>query len=104
MQSTDEGGFSDPYVTLVLIEGGKKTKTRKTTVKTRTLNPSFNENFAFKVDFDKIEEMSLVFIVADYDRVNIKLTKLQKSLHLSKIYTFYKEINSNKRIEVNKIR
>lgn len=66
--SVDEGGFSDPYVTLFLIQDGKKIKKRKTTVKLRTLNPAFNESFAFEVDFEKIEETSLLFVVADYDK------------------------------------
>ena len=68
LQSTDEGGYSDPYVTLFLVMDGKKLKKRKTTVKLRTLNPTFNENFAFEIDFEKIEDVSLIFIVADYDK------------------------------------
>lgn len=67
LQAVDEGGFSDPYITFFLIQDGKKIKKRKTTVKLRTLNPAFNESFAFEIDFDKIEEISLMFVVADYD-------------------------------------
>lgn len=66
--SVDEGGFSDPYVTLFLISDGKKLKKRKTTVKLRTLNPSFNEIFAFEASFEALDELSLQFIVADYDK------------------------------------
>lgn len=64
----DEGGTSDPYVTLFLIEDGKKTMKRKTTVKMRTLNPVFNESFPFEIDMGDFEEISLMFIVADYDK------------------------------------
>jgi len=45
----------------------EKLKKRKTTVKLRTLNPVYNESFAFEVEFEKIEEMSLMFVCADYD-------------------------------------
>ncbi len=60
--------FLDPYVKFWLIQEGKKVKKRKTTVKMRTLNPSYNESFLFEVDFEKIDETSLMFIVCDYDK------------------------------------
>lgn len=66
--SVDEGGYSDPYVTFFLIQDGKKIKKRKTTVKLRTLNPSFNEIFAFEASPEQLEEFSLLFMVADYDK------------------------------------
>eukprot|EP00795_Rhopilema_esculentum_P005079 gene5079-196_t len=68
LKSTDEGGFSDPYVKFWIVQEGKKVKKRKTTVKMRTLNPSYNESFFFEVDFEKIEETSAMFIVCDYDK------------------------------------
>ena len=68
LKALDEGGTSDPYVTLFLIEDGKKTIKRKTTVKMRTLNPVFNESFPFEIDMGDFEEISLMFIVADYDK------------------------------------
>ena len=68
LASVDEGGFSDPYVTFFLIRDGKKVKKRKTTFKSMTLNPSFNEIFAFEASFDDLDELSLLFVVADYDK------------------------------------
>ncbi|XP_012563451.2 synaptotagmin-1 [Hydra vulgaris] len=68
IKAVDESGSSDPYVTFFLIQDGRKVKKRKTTVKLRTLNPSFNESFAFEVNFEKIEETSLMFVLADYDK------------------------------------
>eukprot|EP00794_Sanderia_malayensis_P012748 gene12748-14054_t len=71
LKSTDDDGYSDPYVKFWLIQEGKKVKKRKTSVKIRTLNPSYNESFLFEVDFEKIEETSLMFIVCDYDKGEI---------------------------------
>eukprot|EP00112_Aurelia_sp_Birch-Aquarium-sp1_P010755 Seg229.4 transcript_id=Seg229.4/GoldUCD/mRNA.D3Y31 product="Synaptotagmin 1" protein_id=Seg229.4/GoldUCD/D3Y31 len=68
LKSTDEGGFSDPYVKFWIVQDGKKVKKRKTTVKMRTLNPAYNESFLFEIDFEKIEETSAMFIVCDYDK------------------------------------
>ena len=68
LKAFDEGGTSDPYVTLFLIENGKKTMKRKTNVKMRTLDPVFNESFPFEIDMSDFEEISLMFIVADYDK------------------------------------
>lgn len=64
----DDDGFADPYVTLFLVQDGKKMKKRKTTVKLRTLEPKFNEQYAFRVEFTAIEETTLMFVVADYDK------------------------------------
>jgi len=68
LKSTDEGGFSDPYVKFWIVQEGKKVKRRKSTVKMRTLNPSWNESFLFEVDFEKIEETSIMILVCDYDK------------------------------------
>ena len=68
LKAVDDGKSSDPYVTLFLIQDGKKIKKRKTTVKLRSLNPAFNESFAFEVDLNKIEDTSLMFVIADYDK------------------------------------
>lgn len=68
LAAVDENGLADPYVTLYLVQDGKKVKKRKTTVKLKTLHPKFNEQYVFRVDFDAIEETSLLFQVADYDK------------------------------------
>lgn len=57
---------SHPYVTLFLVDDGKKTEKRKTTVKFRSLKPVFNEAFSFEVDLNKIEDISLLFVVRHY--------------------------------------
>lgn len=69
LKSMDVSGFSDPYVKIALIQEGRKLKKKKTTVKKRTLNPYYNENFTFQVAFENIEQTSLIISVWDYDRV-----------------------------------
>ncbi|XP_066913320.1 synaptotagmin-1-like [Clytia hemisphaerica] len=68
LAAVDDSGFSDPYVTFFLIRDGKKIKKRKTTFKTMTLNPTFNASFAFEASYDDLDELSLLFCVADYDK------------------------------------
>ena len=68
LAAVDDSGFSDPYVTFFLVRDGKKIKKRKTTFKTMTLNPTFNASFAFEASQEDLDELSLLFIVADYDK------------------------------------
>jgi hypothetical protein len=62
-------GTADPYIKLWLIQSGSKLEKRKTTVKSQTLAPVFNESFAFSLPPpDKLdEEVQLVITVMDYD-------------------------------------
>ena len=60
---------TDPYVKIWLMNDGKKVEKKKTTVKDKTLNPEFNETFAFVVTYDRIRQASLVVSVMDYDRM-----------------------------------
>lgn len=46
LEATDRGGVSDPYVT---IQVGKQTAQR-TTVKEKTVNPTWDERFSFKIE------------------------------------------------------
>ncbi|RTG90038.1 synaptotagmin-1 [Schistosoma bovis] len=69
LKKMDVGGLSDPYVKLSLMLGGKRIKKKKTTIKKCTLNPYYNESFAFEVPFEQIQKVTLVVIVVDYDRI-----------------------------------
>lgn len=69
LKKMDVGGLSDPYVKITLMQGGKRLKKKKTTIKKNTLNPYFNESFSFEVPFEQIQKVSLAITVLDYDRM-----------------------------------
>jgi synaptotagmin-1 len=69
LKKMDVGGLSDPYVKLSLMLNGKRVKKKKTTIKKYTLNPYYNESFAFEVPFEQIQKVSLIVTVVDYDRI-----------------------------------
>jgi len=60
---------TDPYVKIWLMNDGKKMEKKKTMIKDKTLNPEYNETFAFVVTYDRIRQASLVVSVMDYDRL-----------------------------------
>uniref|UniRef100_K7G2N3 C2 domain-containing protein n=2 Tax=Pelodiscus sinensis TaxID=13735 RepID=K7G2N3_PELSI len=65
----DVGGLSDPYVKIHLMQGGKRLKKKKTTIKKNTLNPYYNESFSFEVPFEQIQKVQVVLTVLDYDKL-----------------------------------
>ncbi|CAB4062945.1 SYT4 [Lepeophtheirus salmonis] len=71
----DITGLSDPYVKIYLLHNDQRIAKKKTIVKKRTLNPVFNQNFAFELPtFDEgehggIKNISLEFLLLDWDRV-----------------------------------
>ncbi|XP_062334561.1 double C2-like domains, delta [Osmerus eperlanus] len=67
LAAMDSNGYSDPFVKIVLQpDMGKKSK-YKTTVKKKTLNPEFNEEFAYEVPHDQLAKKTLEISVWDYD-------------------------------------
>lgn len=59
LPALDMGGTSDPYVKVFLLPDKKKKF--ETKVHRKTLNPVFNEQFTFKVNFLKL---LIIFFVA----------------------------------------
>eukprot|EP00096_Caligus_rogercresseyi_P012996 TRINITY_DN566_c0_g1_i1.p1 TRINITY_DN566_c0_g1~~TRINITY_DN566_c0_g1_i1.p1 ORF type:complete len:441 (+),score=133.63 TRINITY_DN566_c0_g1_i1:231-1553(+) len=67
LPALDMGGTSDPYIKVYLMPDKKRKF--ETKVHRKTLNPFFNETFAFKnVPYSETFDKVLVFAVFDYDR------------------------------------
>ncbi|XP_056273199.1 synaptotagmin-1b [Pseudoliparis swirei] len=62
----DVGGSSDPYVKLYLLPDKKKKF--ETKIHRKTLEPTFNETFTFKVPYTELGGKTLVMTVYDFDR------------------------------------
>lgn len=69
LKKMDVGGLSDPYVKIAIMSNGKRIKKKKTSIKKCTLNPYYNESFAFEIPFEQIQKINLVVTVVDYDRI-----------------------------------
>lgn len=69
LKKMDVGGLSDPYVKIQLLQGGKKMKKKKTTVKKNTLNPYYNESFSFEIPLEMMQKIIVVVTVFDYDKI-----------------------------------
>ncbi|ELK23862.1 Synaptotagmin-5 [Myotis davidii] len=69
LKKMDVGGLSDPYVKVHLLQGGKKMRKKKTTIKKNTLNPYYNEAFSFEVPCDLVQKVQVELTVLDYDKL-----------------------------------
>ncbi|XP_016048961.2 synaptotagmin-5 [Erinaceus europaeus] len=69
LKKMDLGGLSDPYVKVHLLQGGKKMRKKKTTIKKNTLNPYYNEAFSFEVPWDQVQKVQVELTVLDYDKL-----------------------------------
>ena len=69
----DFAGLCDPYVKMYLMADGQRIAKKKTHIKKRTLNPVFNESFIFDLPYqegdNKLDKISLEFLLLDYERV-----------------------------------
>ncbi|KAM4662436.1 synaptotagmin-11 isoform 2-T2 [Discoglossus pictus] len=64
----DISGLSDPYVKVNVYYGRKRIAKKKTHVKKCTLNPVFNESFIYDIPTDLLPDISIEFLVIDFDR------------------------------------
>ena len=75
--------ISDPYVKIYLLYNDQRIAKKKTHVKKRTLNPVFNESFVFELPHleEGLKNISLEFMLLDWDRVTKNEVKLLIYLH-----------------------
>ncbi len=66
LKAMDANGFSDPYVKLTVNGVTHKSKTIK-----KTLNPRWDEEFAWRGNFDQLTREALAIAVWDWDRMSI---------------------------------
>ncbi|XP_041826119.1 rabphilin-3A isoform X2 [Melanotaenia boesemani] len=67
LAAMDSNGYSDPFVKICLKpDMGKKAK-NKTQIKKKTLNPEFNEEFAYEIKHAELAKKTLDISVWDYD-------------------------------------
>ncbi|XP_061461967.1 synaptotagmin-11 [Rhineura floridana] len=58
----------NPYVKVNVYYGRKRIAKKKTHVKKCTLNPVFNESFIYDIPVDLLPDVSIEFLVIDFDR------------------------------------
>ncbi|XP_031561901.1 double C2-like domain-containing protein beta isoform X2 [Actinia tenebrosa] len=67
LASMDANGYSDPYVKCYLKPDPSKKSKRRTAIKKKTLNPEFNEEFAYEIPHSELAKKTLEVTVWDYD-------------------------------------
>ncbi|XP_050408654.1 rabphilin-3A isoform X2 [Patella vulgata] len=67
LASMDSNGYSDPYVKVYLKPDKDKKSKYKTSVKKRTLNPEFNEEFVYEIKHNELPKKTLEVTVWDKD-------------------------------------
>lgn len=63
----DANGYSDPFVRLFLHPSSGKKSKYKTSVRRKTLNPEFNEEFFYAGHREELAQKALLVSVWDYD-------------------------------------
>ncbi|OQV25295.1 Mitogen-activated protein kinase 14 [Hypsibius exemplaris] len=83
LAAMDRDGFSDPYVKIYLKPDPLKKTKNKTTVKKRTLNPEFNEEFTYPIKLGDLLKKTLEITVwdRDYGKSNDYIGGVQMSIN-----------------------
>ncbi|MFH4979211.1 hypothetical protein AB6A40_005920 [Gnathostoma spinigerum] len=68
LPAMDRNGMSDPYVKVALLPEGKQRF--ETKIKRKSLNPHFDETFAFNIPFAELPSKTIHFTVFDFDRLS----------------------------------
>ncbi|KAE8289378.1 Synaptotagmin-11 Synaptotagmin XI [Larimichthys crocea] len=96
----------DPYVKVNVFYGRKRIAKKKTHVKKCTLNPVFNESFIYDIPPELLPEISVEFLVVDFDRTtkNEVLGRLLLGLHspAPSGATHWREVCENPRRQISK--
>lgn len=103
----DVSGLSaNPYVKVNVFYGRKRIAKKKTHVKKCTVNPVFNESFIYDIPPDLLPDISVEFLVVDFDRTtkNEVLGRLVLGLNSSAQTgaTHWREVCENPRRQISK--
>ncbi|XP_041844931.1 synaptotagmin-11b [Melanotaenia boesemani] len=100
------GLSANPYVKVNVFYGRKRIAKKKTHVKKCTLNPVFNESFIYDIPPELLPEISVEFLVVDFDRTtkNEVLGRLLLGLHSpsSSGASHWREVCENPRRQISK--
>lgn len=67
LAAMDANGYSDPYVKCYLKPDVHKKSKRRTSIKKKTLNPEYNEEFVYEIAHHDLAKKSLELTVWDHD-------------------------------------
>lgn len=67
LAAMDSNGYSDPFVKVYLRPDSQKKTKRRTSIKKKTLNPEFNEEFIYEIPHHELAKKSLELTVWDKD-------------------------------------
>lgn len=67
LAAMDANGYSDPYVKCYLKPDVHKKSKRRTSIKKKTLNPEYNEEFVYEITHHDLAKKSLELTVWDHD-------------------------------------
>ncbi|XP_069581775.1 synaptotagmin-11b [Brachyistius frenatus] len=100
------GLSANPYVKVNVFYGRKRIAKKKTHVKKCTVNPVFNESFIYDIPPELLPEISVEFLVVDFDRTtkNEVLGRLLLGLHspAPSGSSHWREVCENPRRQISK--
>ncbi|KAG9475668.1 hypothetical protein GDO78_003852, partial [Eleutherodactylus coqui] len=106
LKAMDSGGTSDPYVIVYLTNDTRKKN--ETKVHRKTLSPTFNESFNFKLLQTELEETDVVMQVFDFNRFSkhdvIGEVRLPlRNMDLNHVIEEWKELSAKSTMETERL-